>query len=187
VEAESKGMSHQAWPVSSHIRYIFPASGDRPELIVHWYDGGRRPARPDGMPPGRELDSSGAIFVGDKGTLTCGDVVNVNDPDDDIPMLLPESRWKSFEPPKKVDRLAGSWEHDWLGNHEHLWLEACKKGEQPCSHFEYSAALTEMVLLGNVALQAGEPIEWDRARMEVVSPSDANQYVGRQYRKGWSI
>ena len=125
------------------------------ELTVHWYDGGRRPRAPEGMPPRRDLDANGAIFVGDKGTLTCGDVVNVNDPDDDIPMLLPESRWKSFEPPKKVDRLAGSWEHDWLGNHEHLWLEACKKGEQPCSHFEYSAALTEMVLLGNVALQAG--------------------------------
>jgi hypothetical protein len=139
------------------------------------------------MPPRRELDANGAIFVGDKGTLTCGDVVNVNDPDDDIPMLLPESRWKSFKPPRKVDRLAGSWEHDFLGNHEHLWLEACKNGEQPSSHFEYSAALTEMVLLGNVALQAGEPIEWDRARMQVVSPSDANQYVAREYRKGWSI
>jgi predicted dehydrogenase len=187
VEAESEGMSDQAWPTSSHIRYIFPACDDRSELTVHWYDGGRRPAKPEGMPPRRELDANGAIFVGDQGTLTCGDVVNVNDPDDDIPMLLPESRWKSFKPPKNVDRLAGSWEHDFLGNHEHLWLEACKNGEQPSSHFEYSAALTEMVLLGNLALQAGEPIEWDRAKMEVVSPSDANQYVAREYRKGWSI
>ncbi len=187
VEAESQGMSEQGWPASSHVRYVFPACDDRPELTVHWYDGGRRPAAPEGMPPRRELDANGAIFVGDKGTLTCGDVVNVNDPDDDLPLLLPESRWKSFEPPRKVDRLPGSWEHDWLGNHEHLWLEACRKGEKPCSHFEYSAALTEMVLLGNVALQAGEPIEWDRQRMEVVSPSDANRYVGREYRKGWSI
>jgi hypothetical protein len=104
-------------------------------------------------------------------------------------MLLPEARWKSFEPPKDkdVDRLPGSWEHDFLGNHEHLWLEACKKGAQPSAAFEYSAALTEMVLLGNVALEAGEPIEWDRRSMTVLSPPGANRYVAREYRKGWQI
>lgn len=187
VEAQSTGMTAEGWPTSAHLRYVFPAAGDRPELILHWYDGGRRPAIPEGMPPGRGLDANGTLFVGNEGTLVCGDVINVNDPDDDIPLLLPESRWKEFRPPKKVERLAGSWEHDWLGNHEHLWLEACKTGAQPSSHFGYSAALTEMVLLGNVALLAGEPIEWDRPGMRVVSPSEANQYLSRSYRKGWSL
>lgn len=187
VEADALDMTGQAWPVSSSIRYTFPASEDSPELTLYWYDGGRRPDKPEDFPPNRELDANGTIFVGDKGTLTCGDVVNVNDPDDDVPMLLPEARWKSFKPPKKVERLPGSWEHDFLGNHEHLWLEACKSGEQPSSAFEYSAALTEMVLLGNLALQAGEPIEWDRKNMKVLNVPAANRYVGREYRKGWEI
>jgi hypothetical protein len=185
VEAESGGLSDQAWPASSHVRYVFPPAGEKPELTVHWYDGGRRPPVPEGFPPNRGLDSNGSIFIGDEGTLVCGDVVNVNDPDDDIPMLLRES--DGFTPPRKVDRLPGSWEHDFLGNHEHLWLEACKKGEQPGACFEYSAGLTEMVLLGNVALQAGEPVEWDSKSGTVVNPAEANRFIGREYRKGWEI
>ena len=67
VEAESTGISDETYPTASTIRYRFPARGDLPPVEITWYDGGRQPARPDGLPHLRELGSNGTLFVGDEG------------------------------------------------------------------------------------------------------------------------
>ncbi|MFW6108687.1 MAG: Gfo/Idh/MocA family protein [bacterium] len=188
VQAECTGINGETWPKASTIRYSFPARGDNPPVTLTWYDGGRKPQRPDGIPELRGLGANGSLFVGDKGTLACGAVANVNDPDDDIPMLLPESRLREYRPPRKtLPRIKGPWEHNWLGNHEHDWVDACKKGAQPCCPFRYGGPLTEMVLLGNVALLAGKPIEWDSKALKIVGEPAANQHLRRNYRSGWAL
>ncbi|HEU5117350.1 MAG TPA: gfo/Idh/MocA family oxidoreductase, partial [Isosphaeraceae bacterium] len=55
------------------------------------------------------------------------------------------------------------------------------------SNFGYAGRLTETVLLGVVALRAGGKIEWDADNMKVTNNTDANQYLKRDYRKGFSI
>ena len=67
------------------------------------------------------------------------------------------------------------------------WVEAAKgNGETSCP-FEYAARLTEVMLLGVVALRAGTKIYYDGANMRVTNPSQANDFLRRDYRQGWSL
>ncbi len=188
VEACSTGVNEETWPGASVVRYYFPVRGDEPPVTIHWYDGGLKPKRPEGIPELHGLDANGTLFVGDKGKLACGAVANVNDPDDDVPILLPISRLKAYNPPKKsLPRIKGPWEHNWLGNHEHDWVDACEKGEPACCGFDYGGPLTEVALMGNIALLSGEYVKWDRKKMKITHPKDANKHLRREYRKGWSL
>jgi hypothetical protein len=67
------------------------------------------------------------------------------------------------------------------------WVDAAK-GKTPAScPFEYAARLTEVMLLGVVALKAGRKIEYDAANMRVTNVPSANQYLERAARPGWSL
>ena len=81
-------------------------------------------------------------------------------------------------PPKKLARSKG---------HHRDWLDACKGGPPASSNFEYGARLTEIVLLGNVALRGGRKIRWDYEAMKVKNVPDANQFLKDTYRAGWEI
>jgi hypothetical protein len=73
--------------------------------------------------------------------------------------------------------------------HHGEWLQACKSGQTPGSHFGYAARLTEIVLLGNVAYRVGpgRRIEWDVANMRAKNCPEAERFVRREYRRGWSL
>ena len=55
------------------------------------------------------------------------------------------------------------------------------------SHFEYAGPLTETVVLGCVALRASKKILWDGPHMRITNDLQANNYLRRDYRKGWSL
>ncbi len=68
------------------------------------------------------------------------------------------------------------------------WVEACKGGEAACSNFDYSGPLTEMVLMGNLSIRVpGQRLLWDGENMEVTNHKEANRFVQREYRNGWSL
>jgi hypothetical protein len=70
------------------------------------------------------------------------------------------------------------------------WVEAIKAGKKSTTDFSYSAALTEMMLLGNLAIrmaQSNVVLEWDSAAMKVTNLPEANEYVQKAYRQGWSL
>jgi hypothetical protein len=73
-----------------------------------------------------------------------------------------------------------------IGHHEE-WLEAILGGPDAFSNFDHSGPLTEMVLLGNLAVRTGRRIEWDVANMRVTNDREAQKYVRREYRKGWAL
>ena len=188
VEADSTGVNSETYPRASTVRYTFPARGDMPPVTVTWHDGGRLPERPPEMPETRGLGGNGTMFVGKKGKLLCGAVASVNDPDDDVPLLLPRSLAGSYRrAPKKLPRIEGPWEHNWVGNHEHDWVDCCREGKEACSSFDYAGPLTEMVLLGNVALLSGSRLDWDRDEMKVTNEPGANSLLRREYRQGWTL
>ena len=189
VEAESTGASGGLYPAASTIRYRFPARGDMPPVTITWYDGGRKPAKPKGFPSERGLGGNGSIFVGDKCSMTFGGITAGTLAGQAGPRTIPE--FADITPVnksvKKIPTVPDRYGWRIGARHIQEWLNACGKGVQPCSSFDQAGPLTEMVLLGNVALQAGEKIEWDRKQMKVTNVPAANKFIRREYRKGWSI
>lgn len=169
VEAESSGVNEETAPTWSIVRYQFPARGALPPAKLTWYDGGKLPARElTGIPADQKLMDNGSLFVGDKGKLLFERGKPLR--------FIPER--KDFKlPPRTVARSPG---------HYKEWIDACKGGPAAMSNFDYAGPLTEMVLLGNVALRAGRKIEWDSAKLHVNLP-EAARFIRREYREGWGL
>jgi predicted dehydrogenase len=167
----------ETYPRASVVRYKFPARRDMPPVKLTWYDGGLLPPRPEELEPGRKLPESGTIFVGDKGKLMCETYGG-------SPRLIPEAKMRAYKrPPKTIERII-----DGVDGHEQDWVRACKGGKPACSNFDYSGPLTETVVMGNLAMHnPGERLKWDGQNMKVTNLVEANEYVHRQYRKGWSL
>ena len=187
VEAEAVGATAESYPVASTIRYRFPARGDMPPLTLHWYDGGRRPPRPPEFPDTREfVGSNGTIFVGEKAGLAYGALVAGTHPGQAGPRFIPES-FAYKRPKPRIPRVNLGGRYDGQGRHEQEWIRACKGGRPACARFEITGPLTEIVLLGNVAIAAGKPIVWDRRSARVTNEPEANNFIRRAYRRGWSL
>ena len=189
IEAESNGLTAHSYPLASTVRYRFGSRGDMPPVTITWYDGGRQPSRPKEFPDTREfIGSNGTIFIGDKGKLTFGALTAGTNPGQAGPRFIPESLRRSYRPPRQtIPRLKGKRQWGKASRHEEDWIQACKGGRPACSRFEIAGPLTEMVLLGNVALLTGKAIEWDSMNMKIVNESEANNYLRRKYRDGWVL
>ena len=176
VEAQSEGNTEESGPSWSIIAYDFPARGNLPACKVTWRDGGKLPPRPPELEAARDLakiHDGGTIFVGDKGTLL------VPYSQSTAPRLIPESRMKDFKKPDRVlPRSPG---------HHREWLEAARGGTPAMSNFGYSGPLTEMVLLGNVAIRAAKKVEWDAANLKIANAPELQHLIRREYRKGWTL
>ncbi len=167
-----KLVNTETYPSASVVHYNFPARGNLPAVKLHWYDGGLLPAIPDVFEPDRKLRENGGLLIGEKGVIMYND-------SGESPIIIPEDRRKAYKMPEKsIPRITTS--------HEKNWLEACKGGKPACGNFEYSAALAEAVLLGNIALRfLGNRLIWNAANMKFTNLPDANQFIQRQYRTGW--
>jgi predicted dehydrogenase len=156
-------------PDLPQVDYEYPARGDQAPVHLTWYHG----------MPGPDLAgkvrytgySSGVLMEGDKGSLIA---------DYGKHRLLPEERFKGFQPPRPT--IAAS-----VGHHRE-WLQAIRNGGQTTCNFDYSGALTETVLLGNVAYRAGgAKLQYDATTGRVSGNSSAEQYLRREYRRGWTL
>jgi len=187
VEAESTGANEETYPEASTIRYRFPARGDLPPVTITWYDGGRQPSCPDGLPYLREVGSNGSIFLGEEHIMMFGPTVFGTTPGQVGPRTIPE--FTKIENKRPYQKIPPVKEGVWTKGNRHIqeWIAACKAGKQPCASFEHSAPLTEMVLLGNVAVLSGEPIEWDSEKLQITNVAEANRFIRREYRQGWSL
>jgi hypothetical protein len=152
--------------------YHFGPRGDRPPVKVTWYDGGLGPERPAGLPANERLPGRSILFVGDKGVLLCGGAGGK-------PRLLGPAAGNGLQPP--VPTLPRS------PGHHREWLDACKGGQPAGSNFEYGARLTEIVLLGVLALRTGQRIQWDADAMKAKGLAQADAIIKESYRKGWEI
>ena len=171
-------VASETYPRASIVRYAFPARGSKPPVKLTWYDGRLLPPIPPELEPGRALPGSGALLVGDKGTILHGSHGA------DGVRLIPETRMQEYtRPPKTLRRVTEG--------HEGDWIRACKEGPggvPPCSPFEYGAALTQMVLLGVLAIRVKDQrLDWDRQSFRFTNNDQANGLLGIQYREGWTL
>jgi predicted dehydrogenase len=154
------------------VIYEFPARGKLPAVRLRWYEG------PKNLPPrelfqGQRVVDSGALIIGSRGTMYS--------PSDygGSYRLLPEATFKGYQPPKPtLPRSPG---------HHAEWIRACKGGPAAMANFDYAGPFTEMVLLGNVAMRVGKRIDWDSEHLRARELPAADQYIRREYRKGWTL
>lgn len=168
VEASGDPPHPEIAPASMTAVYEYGQRGDLPPCTLTWYQGSHKPQR--------WLDkeipqwSSGVLFVGDDGMLIS---------DYRKHQLLPDNKFADFEPPKPFVP-------DSPGQHEE-WLLACREGSPTGSHFAYAGPLTEANHLGNVAYRSGGKIVWDADAMRITNNEDANRFLQRIPRDGWSL
>jgi predicted dehydrogenase len=173
VEATSTLVNNETYPVASIVTYHFPERGDLPPVKLCWYDGGIRPPRPKEIADDQQMGTNGILYVGDKGKML-------------EYTLLPESRRKEYgNPPQMIPRSPGHFEE---------WIRACKGGEPAGSNFDHAGPLAETVLLGNVALRpelrenlTRTRLYWDTEKFEFTNMPEANKFLRRDYREGWTL
>jgi hypothetical protein len=135
-----------------------------------WYDGGQKPSAEllKDLLKGETIPDNGHLFVGEKGILFNG-------------RLLPADQFKDYQPPAPTLPRAPQ------DNHYLEWVQGCKTGTPTISNFEFASLVTEVVLLGNVALLAGETVHVNPQTGDLLSPLSARRYLSRPYRKGWAL
>jgi len=124
-------------------------------------------------------NDGGILLIGDGGAIKAGCY-------GESPRLVPEEAMRKYaqrRPPRTIPRIP-----EGADGHEQDWVRACKGGGPASSNFDYSGPLSEAVLMGNLAVRFPDrELMWDGEKMEITNDADANAYVRRQYREGWSL
>ena len=165
-EAEGPPVHPETCPLGLIVKYHFPSRGSQPALKLTWYDGDLIPSKV----AGQSVPASGVMFVGSQGMMFA---------DYSKYKLFPADKFTSFNPP--APSIPAS-----IGHHAE-WIKACKDGTPTTCNFDYSGALTEAVLLGNVAYRIGKAIEWDAENLVATNAPEAAALINKQYRPGWEV
>jgi predicted dehydrogenase len=175
VEAfAAEGVDAERTPAAAIYHYHFPAKGGRPPVRLKWYDGGIRPEIPEWVGAEEQLEGggNGTLFLGEKGCISCAGWGG-------SPRIFPMTMQESYRrPAKTLPRSKG---------HHRDWIDACKGGAPASGNFEYSARLTEIILLGNVALRTGKKLWWDAAALQATNAPEAEKFIKETYRPGWEV
>jgi predicted dehydrogenase len=190
----------ESCPASSSVILTFPGKDGKPNVKLHWMDGGIVPERPEELGADEQFGDKGGggvLIIGTKGKIMCGTYGA-------DPKLLPTSKTSEVNIPQTIARVPEG--------HYVQWINACLAGygkKEVSSPFEYAGPLTETILMGNLALRTWnirtektpvgnsgrtqyaypgrKKLIWDAANMKVTNFDEANQFVKREYRKGWEI
>jgi predicted dehydrogenase len=180
----------ESCPIASHIILTFKQANGKPDLKLHWMDGGIRPERPPELGPNEMMGDggNGTIFIGTKANMMCGTYGA-------LPNLLPTSLTKQTKVASTIERVPGG-----DSGHYAAWVEAAlagygsDKAKNLSSHFDVAGPLTESVLMGNLAIRSydiqkgggypgrGIKLIWDGPNMKITNFDEANQFVKREYR-----
>ncbi len=169
-----------SFPNACQLRFKFPAQGDRPALALYWYDGGMRPYAPEALEIDKKtMPATGAMYVGDKGVILGN-------------QIYPEKRRLEYTEGKEAPQEPAR-----RGYGEAEWVEAFKGGKPSGGNFVDAAYCAETICLGGAAIRAARknfnegrttgPLEWDAQNMKFTNMPEANQYLVREYRKGWEL
>jgi predicted dehydrogenase len=194
--ARNVAVNRETWPKWEIVHYEFPGTDMTAAGTIQgtWYDGGKLPPRelaklpprkpaklpgdkpPDDKLPDEELPDEeplprrGSLIIGEKGVMLLPHYQGG-------PRLLPEEKFRDHAYPK-------------LDTYCHIgqWVDASLGKGKTSANFDYAGPLTETVLLGTVAVcLAGQTLHWDAANMKITNLPEANRYLRRPYREGWSI
>lgn len=195
-------------PPSSYVQLKFPETAkNKSEVTMTWSDGGIRAFHPELIPADEPLgdadSANGVIMIGSKGIMTCGTYGHT-------PKLYFGNKKVSEKDLEKLKWTETELQKMPESGHQTSWVRACKEGfgsdahKKLTSSFDYSGPLTETVLMGNLAIRSfnvrvpnangrgfsypgRKKLLWDGANMKITNFEEANQFVKREYRAGWSL
>jgi predicted dehydrogenase len=168
VEAQGPAVHPETCPLALVVHYEYPARGNQPAVKLTWYDGSNRPPllKEKGLP---EL-GMGVLFVGSEGMILA---------DYGRCELYPKEKFANFKRP--APSIPES-----IGHHKE-WIAACKGQGVALCNFDYAGPLSEAVLLGTVAYRVGKKLQWDPAALKATNCPEADKYLKREYRPGWTL
>jgi predicted dehydrogenase len=165
------------YPPATKITFEFPAKNQRGPVKLVWHDGNETIPKPEGFPDDEKVPGTGAILIGDKGMIVHGS--HGAGSCHLVPDTLNEKFAGKNAPEQKIPRVKG---HAWD------WIEAIRTGRQAGSNFGYGGPLTEIALLGLIAMHyPGQTLMWDSKAMRFTNHPDANSHVRAVYRDGWKV
>jgi hypothetical protein len=179
TDPEYKGsVAEQMYPALSRVHYRFAAQGNRPAVALTWY-GYDAPPIPDGWDKSQPFPNGGGILHGSKGKIVYGPVYSSKPIQPKQVWLLPEELDHSYKrPAKTLPRPSSHWME---------WVECANNGTQPSANWQYGGLLSEICLLGNIAIHFhGEKLEFDPATKKFAHQA-ANEMFQRPSRKGWEV
>lgn len=167
----------ESYPLGFVLKYTFLARGNRPEVAMYFHGGTKVPEmpRPKHLEAERKLNEAmggpkGQVIVGTEASIMAG-------PWCDGARIIPEKKMQ------EVGRVPQTLES--YGEHHRSWLRACKEGTPTASNFTFAAQVTEVALLGSIALLHGKKLEWDAEKMCFPNEPAADKYLRVELRKGW--
>jgi hypothetical protein len=174
-----------AFPYANRLCFRFAAHGRWPALKLYWYDGGMRPFTPEELlEDGRSVPATGTMFVGDAGTILNGE-------------LIPARKMREYRKSKGLPEPAPSDRRQGPGTAPPEWLAAFKGGPATEGTFLAAAACSETIALAGAAIRhsrnvfqadhCAPALLWDAAAMQFTNAPEANAYLRRDYRDGWTL
>jgi predicted dehydrogenase len=217
IQGECGDLNPETYPSWARVEFEFPERDGMPPVKLVWYEGkrdGKRVVPPDelvmklpvpeqrqgerGKGKGKDKDKdkdkepkdpkqadrerrlgeSGSMLLGEKGIL-----FSPNDYGASY-KLLPEADYKDYKGPKETLPRNGKGDDGMKAE----WVAGIKGGPTPYSNFDIAGMLTETILLGNVAMRCpGKKLEYDGPNLRITNVSEANQYLRKEYRKGFEV
>lgn len=180
TDAEYTGrIAEQMFPAMSKVHYRFPARVNRPAVSLTWY-GYDTPPIPDQWDKRLAFPNGGGILHGSKGKIVYGPVYSSKPFEPKQVWLLPAELDKSYKRPEKALPRPSS---HWLE-----WVNCAMNHTQPSANWQYGGLLTELCLLGDIAIQFhGSKLEFDPAGKRFRHHQQANEMFQRPYRSGWEL
>lgn len=174
VEPRLGKPTKEGFPPEAIVVYRFPKRGDMPAVTLTWFHGGKLPPRPEALGEKDKELREGTYYYGSKGLMTSGSHCQGV-------KLHPKPFAEATPKPKQMIPRSKK-------GHGGDFIAACRdrNAPAPSSHFDYSARLTEIVLLGNIACAVGEKLTYSMKEGRILNNSDANALLARKPRKGWT-
>ena len=167
----------ETYPPGTRISYEFPAKKDRGPVTLVWHDGNIKIPTPPDFPADDEVPRTGGILMGDKGMIVHGS--HGAGGCHLAPASVREKYAGANAPAETIPRIKG---HHWD------WLDAIQTNRQAGSNFEYGGRLTQVALLGAIAIHfPGQTLKWNDRSARFTNSEAANAYINPPYRKGWHV
>lgn len=181
VESQTSGINRLSFPKWARVRWHVAARSGLPPITINWYNGEFPEAqalRERATAGASDRDKAawqfaGTLIVGTKGTIhSTGHNMSFR--------LLPEDQFKDVQrnKPEIVDNTRGC---------EQDWFVACRGGKPAWSNFDHASAFAEFLMLGNIATQFEQPLDYDPASARIVNNKEADALLSSPYREGWSL
>jgi predicted dehydrogenase len=150
-------------PRAGVITWEFPARGEKPPVTMKYYLGTDIEfPRPKHLDPDQKMIDAGSFLIGEHGSIQAGS-------HSQGARIIPRALREATRPAQKSAVRCRA------KNHSANWTLACKGEDTAMSSFAYAGPLSEVVVLGNIALiHPGTTLQWDAEKMEITNNEAAN-------------